>query len=161
MGVLDGRVALVTGGGTGIGRAVALDLAKGGAEVVICGRRQEPLDETVVFNLGPEDIGVRLNSIVTPVDARHDHGEHLTLRAAEVGWPMHQLEIQVEAAPELFRVQPHDLHDVEHAPRTSERFRVLGAQCAGSVVRFDGLDPGHDRLQFIRFLIDGTRGRLL
>jgi citronellol/citronellal dehydrogenase len=41
-----GRVALVTGGGTGIGRATAFELASTGADVVICGRREEPLVET-------------------------------------------------------------------------------------------------------------------
>ncbi len=45
-GMLDGRVALVTGGGTGLGRAAAAELRACGAEVVICGRRAEVLDQT-------------------------------------------------------------------------------------------------------------------
>jgi meso-butanediol dehydrogenase/(S,S)-butanediol dehydrogenase/diacetyl reductase len=46
MGVLDDQVAIVTGGGTGIGRGVALALAAVGAHVFVCGRRPEPLLET-------------------------------------------------------------------------------------------------------------------
>lgn len=42
---LTGKRAFVTGGGTGIGRAVALALADVGAEVVITGRREGPLKE--------------------------------------------------------------------------------------------------------------------
>src|SRR5215218_6615894 len=45
-GLLDGQVAIVSGGGSGLGRATALELAALGAQVVVCGRRREPLDET-------------------------------------------------------------------------------------------------------------------
>jgi len=43
---LEGRVALVTGGGSGLGRQFATVLSAAGARVALCGRRPEPLEET-------------------------------------------------------------------------------------------------------------------
>jgi len=51
-GLLDGQVAIVSGGGSGLGRASALELAALGARVVVCGRRQEPLEETAALAEG-------------------------------------------------------------------------------------------------------------
>jgi citronellol/citronellal dehydrogenase len=45
-GILDGKVAIVSGGGSGIGRATALELARLGARVTACGRRLEAVEET-------------------------------------------------------------------------------------------------------------------
>jgi citronellol/citronellal dehydrogenase len=46
-GLLAGQAALVTGGGTGLGRATALELVRCGADVTIAGRRAEVLEEAV------------------------------------------------------------------------------------------------------------------
>ena len=43
---LDGKIALVTGGGTGVGQAIAKSFAQAGAQVVITGRRQDKLEQT-------------------------------------------------------------------------------------------------------------------
>src|SRR5437588_1832651 len=48
-GLLEGQVVVVSGGGSGLGRATAIELAACGAQVVVIGRRQEPLEETVVM----------------------------------------------------------------------------------------------------------------
>ena len=46
-GSLAERVVLITGGGTGLGRAMALEVGRIGAKVAVVGRRREPLEETV------------------------------------------------------------------------------------------------------------------
>jgi NAD(P)-dependent dehydrogenase (short-subunit alcohol dehydrogenase family) len=48
--MIVGKHALVTGGGSGVGRAIALTLAEAGVAVTICGRRKEPLAATAREN---------------------------------------------------------------------------------------------------------------
>jgi citronellol/citronellal dehydrogenase len=57
-GLLAGRVALVTGGGTGLGKATALELTRCGARVTIVGRRTDVLEQAAAeigASAGPVD----------------------------------------------------------------------------------------------------------
>ena len=58
------RIALVTGAGTGIGKAVALALMREGYAVTLAGRRQDKLDETAAAG---EAIGARSLAVATDV----------------------------------------------------------------------------------------------
>jgi NAD(P)-dependent dehydrogenase (short-subunit alcohol dehydrogenase family) len=71
MGRLDGRVAVVTGGGRGIGRAIAARYADEGATVVVSSRTRHELDEVVAY---AESVGSAAHAVVADamdrVDAR-------------------------------------------------------------------------------------------
>jgi len=55
---MAGKVAVVTGAGTGVGRAVALALLGAGYRVALAGRRREPLEETAGLAQGGEALAV-------------------------------------------------------------------------------------------------------
>ena len=57
------KIAVVTGAGTGIGRAVALALMKDGFAVALAGRRKDKLDETAT-----EGVKTNAQSLVVPTD---------------------------------------------------------------------------------------------
>lgn len=67
---LQGKHALITGGGTGIGLAMAKALADQGAEVTITGRRQEVLEEVATDGLHPLAMDVRDEAdVIAKIDA--------------------------------------------------------------------------------------------
>lgn len=65
MHALNGKVVIVTGGSSGIGRAAALSFARQGANVVITARRAAPLEETAAHH--PNIVG-----LVADAAAPHD-----------------------------------------------------------------------------------------
>ncbi len=78
---LSGKVALVTGGSRGLGKDIALKMAKRGVEVVICGRKKENLDTTV--------------------EEFHTHGLDLMAECANIG-KSDQVKALIQAIEEKF-----------------------------------------------------------
>ncbi len=112
--LLDGSVAVVTGAGTGIGREIALRMADEGADMVLTGRSEGPMQEVAELVRGA---GRR--ALVVPMDLRDADSIEAAARAAEaefgrvdvlvnnsgVGGPSKPLwELSAEEWEDTFRV---------------------------------------------------------
>ncbi len=99
---LEQKIAVVTGGGVGIGRSIALEFAKAGADVVICSRKIENL-EPVTAEI--KKLGRR--SFCMAVDVREEEAiKGLVERTVkELG----RLDIMVNNAGASFRAKPEDI----------------------------------------------------
>lgn len=98
---LDGRVAIVTGGGTGIGRAAALALAAAGAHVLVTGRRRAPLAAVAAAH-------PRIELLVA--DARKEDAARQTVATAVDRWG--RLDVLVNNAG-VFVMLPLEQADAE------------------------------------------------
>jgi NAD(P)-dependent dehydrogenase (short-subunit alcohol dehydrogenase family) len=78
---LDSKIVFVSGAGSGIGRALALEFARHGARVACCGRRRERLDETVqlISDEGGE-------AMAAPADITDEPGVLRALEAVREEW---------------------------------------------------------------------------
>ncbi|HNX28281.1 MAG TPA: SDR family oxidoreductase [Syntrophomonadaceae bacterium] len=65
---LEGKVAIITGGGTGIGKAAAISLAAEGAKVLVTGRRAQPLEETAAEIKAAGGIALAFSGDVTKTE---------------------------------------------------------------------------------------------
>jgi NAD(P)-dependent dehydrogenase (short-subunit alcohol dehydrogenase family) len=134
---LKGRVALVTGGGRGIGRAIALALAAGGADVAINYRRDADSANATVDDLAA--LGVRARAYHASVDAVDD----CRTLAASVAGDLGGIGILVNCAGIASR--GHSVADTD--PAELER-----------VLRVHALGPHHVTQAALPWLRESARG---
>src|SRR5436305_10111080 len=99
---LEGKTAIITGGGTGIGKSMAIEFARAGADVAIASRKLEHL-EPVAKEI--EKLGKR--AIAMAVDVRQeDQVQALVERTVK---DLGRLDIMVNNAGASFRAKPEDI----------------------------------------------------
>src|SRR5882762_3387871 len=99
---LEGKTAIVTGGGTGIGKSIAIEFARAGADVALCSRKLEHLEPVAkeITNLGRRTFAVAM-------DVRQEDQVKGVIERAVSEWG--RLDVMVNNAGASFRAKPEDI----------------------------------------------------
>ncbi len=95
---LDGQVAVITGAGRGIGRAIALTLAELGAHAILCGRSRKALEETAATIRSSENSSDRGSNISSVIECDVADLRSVETLAAQVDRTVRRLDILVNNA---------------------------------------------------------------
>jgi NAD(P)-dependent dehydrogenase (short-subunit alcohol dehydrogenase family) len=98
---LEGKTAIITGGGTGIGKSMAIEFARAGADVAIASRKLEHL-EPVAKEI--EKLGKR--AVAMAVDVRQE--EQVQALVERTVKDLGRLDVMVNNAGASFRAKPED-----------------------------------------------------
>src|SRR4029450_5888374 len=123
---LEGKTAIVTGGGTGIGKSIAIEFARAGADVALCSRKLEHLEPVVK---AVRDLGKR--SFAVAGDVRQE--EQVKGMVEHVTQEWGRLDIMVNNAGASFRAKPEDIsaNGWNTVVGINLTGAFLGCKCAG------------------------------
>jgi len=136
---LDGKIALITGGGTGIGAAIARLFAQAGAQVIVSGRRAAPI-ETVAADISglaiPCDVS-QADQVEILFDTIRDRYGRLDVLVNNAGGPgpiASVAEVDMNAWQECLSINlVGAMHCLQHAAR------MMTAQRSGSIINMSSL----------------------
>jgi NAD(P)-dependent dehydrogenase (short-subunit alcohol dehydrogenase family) len=119
------KVAVITGGGTGIGRATALKLADAGYGVGLLGRRREPLDHTAadVRERGAEALAVQADL------RRVDEVEAAVAAVVDELGPVRVL-VNMAGLPRFAKLEDLDLDEMDAVLETNLRGTIVATRAA-------------------------------
>ena len=143
MGKLDGQVAVVTGGSSGIGKSIAVLFAKEGADVVIISRKEEALKE--VCKLNPEKITyvagdiTQTENIKKLVEYVKNKFGKLDILVNNAGWcPVQPLkEIKIEDYDKAFNLDVRSLVNI-----TIESLQLI-LKAKGNIINISTVGASH------------------
>ncbi|MGA9227091.1 MAG: SDR family oxidoreductase [Mesobacillus sp.] len=127
---LDGKIAVVTGAGRGIGRALAIGLAEAGADVALLARTEEDLKDTAAA-IG--DLGRR--ALILPTDVTNREQVHRAIVEVKSEWD--KIDILVNNAGMNIRSKALDVTDEEWQTimNTNLKSAFMMSQEAGKVMK--------------------------
>ena len=143
MGKLDGQVAVITGGSSGIGKSIAVLFAKEGADVVIISRKEEALKE--VCKLNPEKITYVVGDITQTENikklveyVKNKFGK-LDILVNNAGWcPVQPLkEIKIEDYDKAFNLDVRSLVNI-----TIESLQLI-LKAKGNIINISTVGASH------------------